>query len=116
MKPHIRHTIAYIAGRLITGKASLSLYDYSAGKYVFFTGSVEGNNISLYDHDRCAHIKGDLGNIHFYGDGCGVKVDIRGSNFDGYDFCGSGHFTGNAYGNLVCIYDYASAGYFNYLI
>ena len=116
MKPHVRRAIAFIAGRLITGRASSGIFDYTAGTHIPITGTVTETNISIYDHDQRAHVGGSLRNIHFYGDGCAAQISIHGNNFDGYDFCGSGHFIGHAQGNVIWVYDYASSAYFSYII
>lgn len=116
MRPHVRRAIAFIAGRLITGKSSTGLFDYSEGRHVSFSGKVTKDIVSIYDYDRGTHVGGSLSNLYFYGDGCGVQISIQGNRFNGFDFCDSGHFSGQVQGNTVWVYDYRSSINHTFLI
>jgi len=46
MLDHVRAGVAYIAGRMISGSDSSYVYDYSQGKHISISGSVDRDSVS----------------------------------------------------------------------
>ena len=118
MNPNTRACVAFVAGRLISGQAASSVYDYSQSKYVSIDGNVKSNNVDVYDYDRGCHFGGS-GNgktfdLYDYGGSHHVELKINGSNFEGYDYGASCHFSGDVRGGDISLYDYGESTYFNY--
>ena len=66
--------MAYIAGRLISGKSSSAVYDYSERGYTSYTGTVDTHAVSVYrhrvDNQGGAHPDhAEYANYHEYGPG-----------------------------------------------
>jgi hypothetical protein len=86
MHPNTRACVAYIAGKLITGSGSSSVYDYSQSRHINISGTVDVSHVGVYDHNRGCHFSGNLPNLYDYGRGAHVSLNINGTQFGGYDF------------------------------
>jgi hypothetical protein len=108
MRPNTRACIAYIAGRLVTGRNASSVYDYSQSKHILVSGTVEESRIQIYDYDRGCHFSGNRNGEKFslydYGDSHFVDLSLDGAKFKGYDYGTSSHFSGEVKGNSISIY------------
>ena len=116
MKSHVRRAIAYIAGRVISGNPSSSIYDYGTSQYTSMSGSVDESHVSVYDYDKSCHISGSLSSLYHYGESQHVSLKLDGTKFSGYDYGTSSHFSGTVNGKSVSLYDYSCSSYFNYSI
>lgn len=107
-----RRTIAYIGGRLISGKRSSAIYDYSGGGYTSIDGSVTSSNVDVYDYGRSCHVSGSGGSLYDYGRGCHVDLKAKdATRFSGYDYGSSSYFEGTVSGASVSFYDYDTGSY-----
>jgi hypothetical protein len=115
-----RACIAYVAAVAATGRSATAVYDYAASKYISISGDVSTSEVSVYDHERGCHFKGQgrAGSyqLYDYGRSGYVKLDINGSEFSGYDYGSSTHFRGSTNGGGVQFYDYGASEYFNYKV
>jgi hypothetical protein len=120
MKDSTRVAVAYIAGRLISGQDSSSIYDYGVSKHFSFSGNVRGNDVSVYDHTLNCHITGfGVGtsiSLFHYGNHKHITLEIKGNQFSGYDYDSGKHFSGTVSGNSISLYDYETGGYRQYTI
>jgi hypothetical protein len=121
MNEETRRAIAYVAGRIQTGKKSSSVYDYSAGKYSNFSGDISETRVAVFDFDAGAHISGTgrsgQYSLFHYGASGHISLKIEsGGRFSGFDYSSSSHFSGTVSGQNVTLYDYGSGNYFNYSI
>ena len=116
MKDHTRRAAAYIAGRLISGDRSGSVYDYSDSRHVSFSATLGNNNISAYDYDQSCYVTGNLPNLYHYGNSAYLSLKIQQKRFTGYDYDTSSHYSGQVNGRSISIYDYEHGQYFNYSI
>lgn len=119
INPSTKACIAYIAGRLVSGRDSSAVYDYSQGRYINVAGSVTGSAVSIYDYSRSCHISGGGApqiSLYDYGGSHHITLTIDGTGFSGYDYGSSTHFSGTVNGTAVSVYDYGGAGYTNYSI
>ena len=72
MNNHTRAAVAYIAGRLVSGKHASCVYDYSQRRYVSIGGNVDRTHVGAFDYQRGAHVSGSGDgtsfNLYDYGD------------------------------------------------
>jgi hypothetical protein len=52
MKANGRAAVAYIAGRLITGKIANSVFDYGQSKYISIAGTVSTARVQVFDYEQ----------------------------------------------------------------
>jgi hypothetical protein len=120
VKSESRTAIAYIAGRLVSGRRSSTAFDYSRSQYVNFSGSVRPGKVQVFDYETGNHISGSGSDrslrLFEYGRGSHIQLNLNGQQFKGFDYGSGTHFMGNVNGNRVNIFDYAEGQYFNYLV
>ena len=117
MHPNTRALVAAAASRNVSGRGSVgAAYDYSQSRHIQVSGSVNGNNVSLYDHDRGCHFSGSGGGLYDYGRSASVSLQVNGASFSGYDYGDGHHFSGTVSGSLISLYDYGKSAHFNYSI
>lgn len=120
MEAHVRAAVAYVAGRLISGKQSSSVYDYSEGGHRSMSGQVTHDHVSVYDHVKSCHFSGSGGgssfSLYHYGESSHVSLKIDGHSFSGYDYGTSSHYSGTVSGFSISLYDYSKGSHFSYSI
>ena len=121
MKSHTRRGIAYIAGRLVSGKYSTTLRDDSEGKHFSFEGEVSvENGVSVYDYEQNCFIRGNSSKASFslYHDGNANYIDlaIEGSTFKGHDKDSGAFFSGAVDGDFITVRDDEYSQDFKYAI
>lgn len=116
MRSYTRRSVAYIGGRIISGRSSSSIYDYSVGRYTNMSGRVADGRVAVYDYDQKNHISGSYSSLYHYGNNAFISLNISGNNFSGYDYDSGSHFSGHVTGNSISLYDYGAGSYFNYTI
>jgi hypothetical protein len=116
MKTHTRHAVAYIAGRMASGRTSGSVYDYQERRHVNLSGNVTGSSISAYDYDQECHIAGSSTSLYHYGNRAHLTLKLSAARFSGYDYGSKAHFSGSVNGRSVSLYDYETGRYYNFSI
>jgi hypothetical protein len=116
MKTHTRHAVAYIAGRMASGRTSSSVYDYQESRHVNMSGNLSGGSISAYDYDQRCHITGSRTSLYHYGNRAHLGLKLNDAMFSGYDYDSRAHFSGSVNGKNVSLYDYETGRYYNFLI
>ena len=120
MRPNTRACIAYIAGCLVTGKRASSVYDYFQAKHIVFSGTVDQDEVQVYDHDRGCYVSGKNTGTSFslydYGDQRYVDLALDGPKLQGYDYGTRCHYSGEVTGKTISVYDYGESSSFNYSI
>jgi hypothetical protein len=115
-----RAAIAYIAGRLISGRHSSSVYDYARSKFINFSGTVQSGRVQVFDHETGNHFVGSGSeasiNLFEYGRGAHIHLAIAGHSFSGFDYGSGTHFSGTVTGGTIAVYDYGESQYFNYSV
>ena len=110
-----RRAVSYIAGRLISGRNSSTVFDYAHSAYFNFSGTVS-NNINIYDYARSSYLTGNLNSLYDYGTGHYISFKIQGNQFSGYDYETGSYFNGTVNGNSITFYDFADGSYNNFSI
>lgn len=118
MNGKARACIAYILGRLVTGKESAGVFDNSQSIHFGFSGNVTSTVVSIHDFERnCAVIgKGDGTRLylHDFGSNTELNLKIKGKQFSGYEEGTSKHFNGSVKSNTVSVYDYEDSTWYHY--
>jgi hypothetical protein len=116
MNDATRRAVAYVAARLAGQRDSNAVYDYAAGKHYFFSGTVQGGNVQVYDFDSRCHISGNPGSLYHFGNRSHLNIESQGGDFHGYDFASRRHFNGRVTGSSVSIYDHETNRHYNYAV
>jgi hypothetical protein len=115
-----RRAAAYIAGRLIAGRASNEVYDYSTKQHYRMYGDVSPGFVQVYDGDRYSYVSGSLtpnGLIIFdYYTRQHIRLRISGDDFYGYDFETGAAFDGIVKKSSVTFFDYEDSKEHRYAI
>jgi hypothetical protein len=109
MQPKLRTTIAFIAGRFITGLNTSSIYDHLQSKSVSFEASVTPNYVKVFSNDRGCYTAGpcedNILDLYDFGAGHLIDLQINGNKFKGYDDYTPCHFSGEVNGDEISFYD-----------
>jgi hypothetical protein len=114
LEPGTRACIAYVAGRLISGRAADHLFDMSKAKYLNISGSIEGAEVNVFDFERRCRFTGTLPSLFDYGCNTRITLKIEGSRFSGFDLRAAHLFAGSMEDNQVKLYDYGVSRKFSY--
>ncbi len=117
MKDYTRRVVAYIVGRLITGKEIFAIFDYSASKKFGFEGKVTLSTVSVYDPEqKCAISGSEKGGLYILhrDDEKYLDLTVKEDKFQGYDYESHKPFSGTMRGNLVSISDPEYSRFFDY--
>ncbi len=109
MQPKLRTTIAYIAGRIITGLDTSTLYDHLYAQTVIFEASLTPSYIKVFNTDRGCYTAGpreeNVFDLYDFGHQHLVDLQIDGNTFNGWDDLASCHFSGEVNGEEISFYD-----------
>jgi hypothetical protein len=117
MRPSAHACVAYIAGRLISGRKILSLYDYAQSCDIDISNLPRAEELSSFDYISWSHMAKSSGISKFkYNLGAGNHIDIsiKGNTFIVYMTEETAHFMGTVRGDTVYIYDHKSSAHFNF--
>jgi len=119
MQPDTRTCIAYIAGRIISGKRLFVLYDYARALHIDMSSLPHSHCLKQFGNGRKISLShSDWGGRYRYACGYGHFFDIavHGTTFIGYASEGSSHFIGNVRGEAIYLYDHGESTHYNYRI
>lgn len=122
MSPEKRRIIAFIAGRLISGRHSSSIYDASSSLYTYVSGIVSPKRVHVYDYDydRSNFISGSKSEAAFslydYATNHFIQLTIDGNKFEGYDEDSYTHFNGTVKGNSITLHEGLDSQDYNYSV
>lgn len=117
MRPSAHACIAFIAGRLISRKKIVSLYDYSRSCDIDISNLPAAEELASFDYISWSHMAKSSGISKFkYNLGAGQHIDIsiKGNTFIVYTTEDTAHFIGTVRGDTVYIYDHRSSAHFNF--
>lgn len=117
MKDETRRAVALIAGNLISGNQSGTVFDQGARRYFNFSAQI-GSSISVFDYTRQCFLTGTGSgpsySLYDYGNRKFINLSLRGNDFEGYDYDSGRHFSGTVNGQAVSVYDHQHRRYFSY--
>ena len=105
MSPELRRVVAYIAASLASGTTKGSIYSFSEERHTPISGTLSPTQITLYDHDRAAHITGSPAGLYHHRLGSHFTVLMKADGFTGYDFGSDSHYGGKVEGDAVALHD-----------
>ena len=109
MQPKLRTTIAFIAGRIITGLDTSSIYDHLQSKSVSFEASISPSYVKIFNSDRGCYTAGpreaNILDLYDFGHGHLIDLHIDGNEFKGWDDLTPCHFSGAVNGDDISFYD-----------
>lgn len=118
MQPKLRTTIAFIAGRMITGVERSSIYDPLQDKSVHFETTLSPNYIKVFNLDRGCYtagpMEGNVFDLYDFGHQHLVDLQISGNTFQGWDDLASCRFSGEVNGDDVSFHDEGEAKTFRF--
>jgi hypothetical protein len=120
MKIETRIWLAYVAGRLMTKRRVLQIYDFQQNRHFVFKGKVRQTGVSIHDLARNCFITGDCkkGELKLYdqAERCHIslRVDVKEMKFSGYDYGSVTHFVGKFEQDMVQLFDYRADRYFKF--
>jgi len=84
MEAHLRAALAYIAGRLVSGKNSPGVHDHSRSMLVIMNGTAKGSVVAIFDHDRKCHISGSGNGSQYFlfhhGECRAISLTLKGND------------------------------------
>lgn len=119
MEDNTRTSIAYIAGRLISGKSIAFLYDYARSRRIDITSIPYAHSLTQFTYARRSSLSlAPRGNRYryFLGDDGFIDLTVNGNAFIGYFRTNASDFVGKLRGDSIYLYDHEESAHFNYRI
>lgn len=118
VKIYNRTRIAYIAGRLITGKRIASLYDFNNLSYIEIESLPDAACLTEFNCKNKDYAAASPGKYKYW---CcnkdhAIDLSIKGNTFMGKITGSTAYFMGNVRGDLIYIYDHEDSLHLNYRI
>ena len=90
MKTSTRRAVAHIAGSLISGHTTATIYDYQDKRHVNMSGDVKTGGVAVYDYEQRCHITGSGGSLYHHGNRAHITLQLNGARA-----CPVDHVTGS---------------------
>ena len=115
-----RRIVAYIVGKLVSGKEIYKIFDRTTSSYNQITGEVSPSRINVYDIEKNEMVSGsgDDKGISLYDFISAKFIDLRieGSKFDGFDYESKKIFYGDYKENTVAFFDLQDSKHHYYIM
>lgn len=111
--------IAYITGRLISGKKIATLYDYLQSGYIHLSHFSESDFFKDFDEKHRDYVPGYATGCKYqysFDSGQSIELSINGNSFIGHIRGTASYFLGNIRGDSIHIFDHETSDHFNYKI
>lgn len=112
--------IAYLVGRLISGKSVISLYDYDRSERIEVADLPDASSLKEFNYLQWSYMAGSGKRSAKFRyspeDGRFIDVAVKGSTFIGFIQESSSHFMGMVRGDSVYIFDQKEAAHFTFRI
>ena len=114
MAPHTRAMAAASAHAVISGKKVAGIYDHTAGQHLQIAAECRDDRVQGIDGDRNIRFGGTLPEIYDAGEQTFVSLEVDGFKATGYDRSSLSFYTATVTGQLVQLYDYGHAAWFDF--
>jgi len=109
MKAPTRRAIAYIAGRLLTGRDASSVFDVETADMFMFSGTVSATDINVFDVDRGGFVIGSPTSGEFslcdLDDSSFLTLRIGDGKVEGVDLESGAPYEATVQGDTVTLFD-----------
>ncbi len=120
MNLYKRRIVAFVAGKLISGKEIVKIFDRSNSSYNEITGEVSIARINVYDTEKNELIigSGDEKGISLYDFVTAkfIELKIDGDKFEGFDYESKKIFYGNMKDNTISFFDFQDSKHHYYVM
>ena len=119
MKQYQRAALALAVLRLESINSKNNVYDYSQGRHLLISGTVDSHEIKLYDFDRGAHFGGRLNGqrygLYDFEHSEHISLEFKSSGkYGGYHFGSSTFYEITVRDNGVSFYDFSTGKFYNF--
>lgn len=115
-----RRIVAYVIGKLISGREFYKIFDQSESTYNEIMGEVNPTTINVYDTTRNELItgSGDTQGISLFDFASSKFIDLKieGEKFDGFDYEFQKAFYGEMKENTVSFFDFQDSKHHYYIM
>ena len=115
-----RRIVAFVAGKLISGREVNKLFDQSNSKYAEICGDITLSKIYLYENERNEPMlgSGDAKGISLYDFTTAKFIDLKidKEKFDGFDYESRKIFYGEVKDNTVSLFDFQDSKHHYYVM
>ena len=80
MKTSTRRAVAHIAGSLISGHTTATIYDYQDKRHVNMSGDIKTGGVAVYDYEQRCHITGSGGSLYHHGNRAHITLQVNGAS------------------------------------
>lgn len=120
MEFHKRRIVAFVVGKLITGKEINKLFDQTNSSYSEIVGDVTDTKINVYEAERNELFtgSGDEKGISLYDFTTAKFIDLKIDNdkFDGFDYESKKVFYGEVKDDSVSLFDFQDSKHHYYVM
>lgn len=120
MNLYKRRIVAFITGKLISGKEIVKIFDRTNSSYNEITGEVSIARINVYDTEKNDLItgSGDEKGISLYDLVTAKFIDLKinGDNFEGFDYESKKIFYGDMKDNTISFFDFQDSKHHYYIM
>lgn len=119
MKQYQRAALALAVLKIENNITKSSVYDFSESKYCNISGSVNPQEIKLYDYDRKAYFQGRFTgseySLYDYGHSEFISLKRKpNGKYAGYHYGSSSFYEITVSGSSISFYDYGTGKYYSF--
>jgi len=115
-----RRIVAFVIGKLISGREISRVFDKTTSSYNEINGEVSIKSINVFDTEKNEMItgSGDEKGISLYDFATAKFIDLKinGENFDGFDYESKRVFYGDMKDNTVSFFDFQDSKHHYYIM
>ena len=120
MNIYKRRIVAFVIGKLISGREISRVFDKTTSSYNEINGEVSIKSINVFDTEKNEMItgSGDDKGISLYDFATAKFIDLKinGENFDGFDYESKRVFYGDMKDNTVSFFDFQDSKHHYYIM
>lgn len=119
MKPYQRAALALAVLKIENNSVKSSIYDFGESRYCNISGSVNPQEIKLYDYDRGAYFEGRFNgseySLYDYEHSEYISLKRKSNRkYEGYHYGSSSYYEITVSGSSISFYDYGTGEYYSF--